>query len=387
MSEIVAKLVVNGESEVETAEEETTEDEEEVDDEEYEVDDDDDEIDLNDDDVWDDSMLIKMYEASQKQINDELTKRFTGKLSDDSTEGKGASSTKTAVNNAGQQKKTTVAKSSKQLKSKQKATSSLTTKPLLQLSKPSILLQYNWREGAFCQATFSEDGIDYEAVIVSINPSDQTVLLRYVGYENEEVRSMSELKPSGGERVRQLQREMAIQDGYGQTVSYETDFEQPSLLLYRNKESNQHQLSIMPNSKHLLHQPGQYHNNLPLPTPSQIPDSNKQQLQLGLMPGSKNSNSSSSSSSSTTNTTTTTTTNCSNRIIPPPPPFLNSFSGVSGEQGFPGLGGASNAAGQLSSTPSFPEDDDDVLASMLMSWYMTGYHTGYYQARKDLMKG
>ncbi|EJD73931.1 hypothetical protein LOAG_18683 [Loa loa] len=25
-------------------------------------------------------------------------------------------------------------------------------------------------------------------------------------------------------------------------------------------------------------------------------------------------------------------------------------------------------------------DDDEALASMLMSWYMTGYHTGYYQS-------
>ncbi|VDO70805.1 unnamed protein product [Onchocerca flexuosa] len=24
-------------------------------------------------------------------------------------------------------------------------------------------------------------------------------------------------------------------------------------------------------------------------------------------------------------------------------------------------------------------NDDEALASMLMSWYMTGYHTGYYQ--------
>ncbi|KAM3720565.1 Survival motor neuron protein [Dirofilaria immitis] len=31
-------------------------------------------------------------------------------------------------------------------------------------------------------------------------------------------------------------------------------------------------------------------------------------------------------------------------------------------------------------------DNDEALASMLMSWYMTGYHTGYYQALQDKKK-
>jgi len=31
-------------------------------------------------------------------------------------------------------------------------------------------------------------------------------------------------------------------------------------------------------------------------------------------------------------------------------------------------------------------EEDEAMASMLMSWYTSGYHTGYYQAMRDLKK-
>uniref|UniRef100_A0A915JU60 Survival motor neuron Tudor domain-containing protein n=1 Tax=Romanomermis culicivorax TaxID=13658 RepID=A0A915JU60_ROMCU len=31
-------------------------------------------------------------------------------------------------------------------------------------------------------------------------------------------------------------------------------------------------------------------------------------------------------------------------------------------------------------------DENEAMASMLMSWYMSGYHTGYYQALQDSKK-
>ncbi|XP_064454874.1 survival motor neuron protein 1-like isoform X3 [Ornithodoros turicata] len=34
-------------------------------------------------------------------------------------------------------------------------------------------------------------------------------------------------------------------------------------------------------------------------------------------------------------------------------------------------------------SPSHLMDNEEALASMLMSWYMTGYHTGYYQGMQE----
>jgi len=31
-------------------------------------------------------------------------------------------------------------------------------------------------------------------------------------------------------------------------------------------------------------------------------------------------------------------------------------------------------------------EEDEAMASMLMSWYTSGYHTGYYQAMRDMKK-
>ena len=35
------------------------------------------------------------------------------------------------------------------------------------------------------------------------------------------------------------------------------------------------------------------------------------------------------------------------------------------------------------SSSSGTAENEDALASMLMSWYLTGYHTGYYQVKQN----
>lgn len=256
-------------------------------------------IQLNDEDVWDDSLLIKMYEASQKQINEELTKRFTGKTCDSSNEEANVSS---ATARSGNKKSKHMLNHSKK-----------TTLKAHSDNKPSLSKPLNWKEGDYCQLAYLEDNVNYEAQILSINVSEQTCLVRYIGYENEEVRNLGDLKLSEGEKVRKLQIEMAIQDGYCKTDPT-TD--------------GQQQASCSFNLSHA---------NLP-ELPKQMPG----QASAGPASG-------------------------TSRIIPPPPPFLNDIAH-----------NMANNAGALG------EDEDDELASMLMSWYMTGYHTGYYQARKDM---
>ena len=402
---------------------EEDEEEEDGEDESAEYEDEDD-VDLNDDDIWDDSVLIKMYEASQKQINDELTKRFTGRTSEEVAQEETSAEAKTSNTGEGSESLSTNTNSNNDGKSSTSANAAITTsdskKKLVKSNKltvkskicptassgasnrhlhqqPPILLSkpmYNWKEGAFCQATYLEDGVDYEAKIVAINVAEQICTIRYIGYENEEHRALVELKPSAGERVRKLQIDMAIQDGYSGGVStkatmYNNNFSSdgfeaegapvsssghqrpamPELSLIPTKMHPQQQQHSLHSHHHHHQQQQHYHLQHNFPPP-----------QSNLMTGSLG---------GLTHLATNTTSN-PNRIIPPPPPFL-SPAGPEGASASVATvlqaitNGPSAGSSMGGALPT--EDDDDVLASMLMSWYMTGYHTGYYQARKDLMKG
>ena len=240
-------------------------------------------ITLNVEDIWDDSLLIKMYETTQKIIDAELVKLST-KTSETTKDTKEIN---ISNNNT-----------FKNQKQKMNVKDSIDKKPL----QSSVI---NWKEGDYCQATYLEDNVDYEAKIISISNIDQTCLIRYIGYSNEEIRNLSDLKPSEGEKVRKLQIEMAIQDGY--ITQSESVFD---------KANYPQEINF---SKQLPH----------------------------IVTG----------SNQLTNTS---------RIIPPPPTFLTENNSIPNNQNV------------------LCENEDDVLASMLMSWYMTGYHTGYYQARKDM---
>ena len=57
----------------------------------------------------------------------------------------------------------------------------------------SSFLCFQWKIGDTCTARFSEDGQMYDAVILSINKPDQTCLVQYVDYGNEETQALSAL--------------------------------------------------------------------------------------------------------------------------------------------------------------------------------------------------
>lgn len=67
-----------------------------------------------------------------------------------------------------------------------------------------------FRAGDFCRATYREDGVDYEAVVVSVQ--GDRCLIRFLGYGNEQYSMAKDLVASWGEEFRMEQIETATQD-------------------------------------------------------------------------------------------------------------------------------------------------------------------------------
>lgn len=67
-----------------------------------------------------------------------------------------------------------------------------------------ISSQIGHKVGEYVRATY-EDGVDYEAKIISIDENAGTCLLKYIGYENEQEVALSELIASWGKKSRRLQ--------------------------------------------------------------------------------------------------------------------------------------------------------------------------------------
>ena len=60
-------------------------------------------------------------------------------------------------------------------------------------SKGGYNIAFQWRVGDHCRATFSEDGLKYEAEILSIDHEAGTCFVRYVSYGNEEEQELKDL--------------------------------------------------------------------------------------------------------------------------------------------------------------------------------------------------
>lgn len=120
-------------------------------------------INLNDSDLWDDALLIKAYDESLKLAKEEVAKRI-------------ARATNTGVG----------------------ASSDSETAAAVQHQLTS-----DYKAGDFVRCTYAEDGIDYEAIIISIE--DDQYLIKYVGYDNEEIVEPDALIPSWGKKARKKQ--------------------------------------------------------------------------------------------------------------------------------------------------------------------------------------
>lgn len=116
-------------------------------------------------DVWDDSLLIKAYDDSVKLAREELARRIS------------LSTSKNFDSERNEENKCEVVESA---------------------------ASQEYKVGDYVRATY-EDGIDYEAKIISIDKSTGTCILKYIGYENIQEVPLCDLITSWGKKVRRLQ--------------------------------------------------------------------------------------------------------------------------------------------------------------------------------------
>jgi len=127
-----------------------------------------------DDDVWDDRLLIEAYERASKQANAALKKK------------------------------------SKLSSSRTSSMSDLEKGDTAESNKPRKLVA--WKLNHFCRCIYAEDGIEYEAQIKKLLPEEESCLVKYIGYNNEEKQLLSSLKKTRGKEARQTQINESVLD-------------------------------------------------------------------------------------------------------------------------------------------------------------------------------
>ncbi|XP_073820093.1 survival motor neuron [Musca autumnalis] len=131
------------------------------------------------DDAWDDTLLIKAYDDSVKLAREELARRIslsTSKKSDTNDTSDGKKSKSSGSGGVG-------------------ATGG---------TLENIVSHAEYKVGDYVRATY-EDGIDYEAKIMSIDKEAETCLLKYIGYDNLQEVALCDLIASWGKKYRRLQ--------------------------------------------------------------------------------------------------------------------------------------------------------------------------------------
>ncbi|XP_035900868.1 survival motor neuron protein [Anopheles stephensi] len=154
-------------------------------------------------DIWDDSIIIKKYDASLALIKAEVAKRLAMNTNRSAlAEAAGCSGLKTRKQ---QQKKDSDSTGGEATV----GTPEHEEKGTMEISEHDQPLTHGPPTGTFeigdyVRATY-DDGVDYEAKIIGFgNQGD--CLIRYVGYNNEQTVLLEELLPSWGRKARRQQR-------------------------------------------------------------------------------------------------------------------------------------------------------------------------------------
>ncbi|XP_045538854.1 survival motor neuron protein isoform X1 [Papilio machaon] len=243
-------------------------------------------------DIWDDRKLNDAYDKALKIANAEVAKRVAM-----------STNTQNLVKNP-QKDKTT----SKNETSSQKLNGS---------QRKSV----KWQAGMPCRAIYEVDGQEYEAFVLRLI-NDKECIVKFLGYDNSEIVSLSSLKPTQGKHERMRQTQQALcdnDDGFGSQPLFEnmdcsdagtslgsTDGSFQKKKKSLNKKKNQRKMNLP---------------DIPMFNPAMLGNLNSMDMPL-----------------------------------PPPPPI--------------GFGSEHSSS------------EDQALSSMLLSWYMSGYYTGLYQGMK-----
>lgn len=190
-------------------------------------------------------------------------------------------------------------------------------------SNKAIRNEKRWMLGDYCRAPFPDDGLMYEARIISIYDDDCTV--EYLGFEGEEEVPLSQLAESHGKNARKKQKKKA-EGGYISSDTERTSMSEIEAL----REEVEHLRSK------LDQQPPQpttdfYQSSRPQPPNLQQPHYYPNNANLGAVQRVED-------------------------VLPLPAPPMPQNTTVS---------------------------RDPTLQAMLISWYMAGYHTGMHQARNQ----
>ncbi|KAJ7385411.1 SMN protein Smn1 [Desmophyllum pertusum] len=120
-------------------------------------------------DIWDDTALIEAYDLAIKWTRE----------------------------NSGAKGKTS-GKNSKQQSSKKKNKKKATEQEL----------GSRWHVGDSCRAVFSEDELIYDAVIISLDVSSNTCVVKFCGYGNREEQNLNDLLPPLSKKMASLPNKM-----------------------------------------------------------------------------------------------------------------------------------------------------------------------------------
>ncbi|XP_028169699.1 survival motor neuron protein [Ostrinia furnacalis] len=260
-----------------------------------------------DNDIWDDRKLNDAYDKALRIANAEVAKRV-------------AMSTNT------------------QNKNKEGQPNKKKGKPITKDApvKGNKSQNTQWKAGMPCRAIYEADGIEYEAVILRII-TDNECVVKYLGYGNAEVVSISTLKPSLGkdEQARQIQEaleEDKTDEAYtslspnmdkmecvSDTAPTAESTEQTIPRKKKTGKKKKNQNAKVPNGFEMPNGFGMPQMPFPMPNMSALRN-------LGPI----------------------------DMPLPPPPPGLGSRG----------------------------EGEEQAVSSMLLSWYMSGYYTGLYQGLK-----
>ncbi|CAH1637453.1 unnamed protein product [Spodoptera littoralis] len=275
----------------------------------------------DDDDQWDDKKLNDAYDKAVRIANVEVAKRVA-----------------MSTNTQGSTNDPTFSPKKEKLATKpakKKATILSANTNGIADDKPK---EMRWKPSMPCRLVYAEDGLEYEAVIVRI-VDDNDCVVKYLGYDNQELVSIDSLKQSLGKDARAQQikdaRRDQTEDSYG-SLSPNVDgaeaVECSDRVPSPDSIGRSSHKKKKPSKKKKNQARGININGFELPEMPPIPNLSMLRNQLGSM-----------------------------EMPMPPPPMALSMDRS--------------------------DTEDQAISSMLLSWYMSGYYTGLYQGLKRAKDG